>query len=397
MPIRLKIAENSKDKELVYRVRHRVFVEEERRFSHPSDYVFDIYDSFDETVNVLGLDGDTPIASIRVTNENPVGLPAFEHYDFRPFIRTLKGKYGCVGWLCTLKRYRRYPGLIMGLFKMVVREMRKAGIRHMIATLHPPVMAMLESSFGAKAVGEEFFSGELKVPMLPIYVDIENFPPGSREFFRDPSDMIFEESKERRIYRKREVILKKGDTGNEAYLIMRGSVRVLPFSEIDKKLPPELTDRGPIAHGDLLLRQGQIFGELSLLDRGSRTASVIPHSREVDLMVWSQDELLAQLQYDRLKAFEICKLLGARLREQIEQVSGSPSKSLIARILIDASRDGNMAVDMGWLAQQCGVWLKDLEILVNSWTEKHWVACEDKNNIQVLNPKSLEKVFLEIC
>jgi hypothetical protein len=144
-----------------------------------------------------------------------------------------------------------------------------------------------------------------------------------------------------------------------------------------------------------LLGQGQIFGEISLLDGGPRTAFIFPHSREVDLMVWSRDELLAQLQHDRLKAFEVCKLLGTRIRQQLGEVPVRPSRSLIARVLIDASRDGNKPVEMPWLAQQCGIWLKDLEVLITSWTEKKWVRSEGKESIQVLKPKSLEKVSSE--
>lgn len=394
MPIRLKVANNSKDKELVFSLRHHVFVEEEKRFSYPGKHVFDIYDSFDETVNILALDGESPIASIRVTNENPIGLPAFDYYDFRPFIQTLQGRYGCVGWLCSVKKYRRHPGLIMGLFKMVVREMRKVGVRHMIATLHPPVMPMLERSFGATAIGEEFLSGELKVPMLPIYVDIENFPPGSREAFRDPSDIIFKESKERRIYGKREIILNKGEIGNEAYLIMRGSVRILSSSsEITGDLSRGPYDRKPIEGGGILLSQGQIFGELSLLDGGSRTACVVPYSKEVDLMVWSQAELLDQLKYDEKKVFKICKLLASRLRQQIEETTVKPPRGLIARILLDASGGGKKAVDLRWLAQQCGVWLDDLEVLFTSWAEKQWVVHGGEKSIQVIDPESLEKTI----
>ncbi len=393
MPIKLKVAKDSAEKELVYSLRHQVFVDEEKRFSQPSRHVFDIYDSFDETVNILALDGDSPIASIRVTNENPVGLPAFDHHDFRPFLKTLAGKYGCVGWLCTVKKYRRHPGLIMGLFKMVVREMRKVGIQHMIATLHPPVMPMLERSFGAKAVGEEFSSGELKVPMLPIYIDIENFPHGSREAFRDPSDIIFKESKERRIYGKKEIILNKGEIGNEAYLIMRGSVRMLTGPETTGALARRQFNREPIDRGDILLSQGQIFGELSLLDGGARTACVIPYSREVDLMVWSRDEFLDQLRYDKKKVFEICKLLADRLRQQIEETSITPPRDLITRILLDASHGGKNAVDMPWLAQQSGIWLRDLEVLLTSWAEKLWVAHDGERSIRVIDPESLEKTI----
>jgi N-acyl-L-homoserine lactone synthetase len=75
MPLRLKIAKTTAEKAAVYRFRHQVFVEEERRFRHSGNHIIDQYDSFAETINVLAFDGHRPIGSIRVIMENDVGFP----------------------------------------------------------------------------------------------------------------------------------------------------------------------------------------------------------------------------------------------------------------------------------------------------------------------------------
>lgn len=67
------------------------------------------------------------------------------------------GRYGCIGWLCISEGFRRHRGMLMGLFKLMVRESRKRGVRHLIAPLHPPVLPML-MRLGAKAVDAAFFS-----------------------------------------------------------------------------------------------------------------------------------------------------------------------------------------------------------------------------------------------
>ena len=63
---------------------------------------------------------------------------------------------------------------------------------------------------------------------------------------------------------------------------------------------------------------------------------------------------------------------------------------MIARILIDASREGKSPVDMDWLAKQCGIWFKDLEILIVLWVEKKWIDFDRNMNIHVLNVEAIE-------
>lgn len=40
----LRLARTAEELHSVFRLRHQVFVEEERRFEHPTDTVFDLYD-----------------------------------------------------------------------------------------------------------------------------------------------------------------------------------------------------------------------------------------------------------------------------------------------------------------------------------------------------------------
>lgn len=365
MPLRMKIARSTRDKAAVYRLRHRIFVEEENRFAHHGDHIIDQYDSFDETENILAFDGEQPIAALRVIMENAAGFPAADFYDFGPFRCQLEGRCACVGWLCIDSAHRRHPGLLIGLIKMAFREMRKHGARHVLATLHPPVMPMLERIVGARAVAAAFHSEVLNVEMLPIHVDLDKLPPGGRETFADPSTQILEDSNERRIYRRNEIILRRGETGTEAFLIMRGSVRM--------RSETPLAEDGGI---EPLFGPGQIFGELSLLDGGPRTATVVAHSNEVDLMVWTREELLQQLRDDQEKALQILTLLGQRMRHQIEGHPLDPPLALAARILVDTSRQGAYSVDMQWLSRQCGIGGDTFNRLLTNWEDRQWIAAD---------------------
>jgi CRP-like cAMP-binding protein len=362
MPIRLKIANSTSDKAAVYRLRHRIFVQEEKRFIHGGNHIIDQYDSFTETTNILALSEAHPIASIRVIMENAVGSPTDDFYDFSTFRSRLEGKGAYIGWLCCEHKYRRHPGLIIGLIKMCFREMRKSGARHVLATLHPPVMPMLERIVGARAIGPEFHSSELNVAMLPIHVDLDHLPPGGRETFADPSQQILEDSSERRIYRRNEIIIHKDTIGTEAFLIMRGSVRTVT----------DEGDHGPPADGPMF-GPGQIIGELSLLDGGPRTTTLVAHSNEVDVMVWTREELLHQLRASQEKALQVLGLLGARLRHQIEARQTDPPVSLAARILLDTSRQGTLPVRADWLSRQCGIGGQDFHQMLHVWEQRAWI------------------------
>ena len=394
MPIFLKAANTAREKDEVYRLRYRVFVEEEERFEHPSDRIYDIYDTLDENVNFIAMEGDEVVGSLRVTIDNPVGMPALEHYDFRPLMQENPGKFASIGWLCIAERYRRHRGILPALFKMIVRETKKRGVQHLIAPLHPPILPLLER-FGAKAIAKAFFSEELQVSMVPIHLNYSKMPPGIREASQDPLHLIFEDSNERRIYRQGETIIEKGKSGTDAFLIMRGAVEVLAHKGVQQTKRAGADGVGDGTEGNPLLGQGQVFGELSLMDGGPRTATVVCHSKEVDLMVWTREQLFQQLSADNQKAIQLCKILASRLRTEVEGYQKNQShEALVATIILDASREANRTVSLKWLASQCGFRVKEMQTLLEQWAKDGVVGWDDVETVQVKNVERLKQKMI---
>ena len=70
-------------------------------------------------------------------------------------------------------------------------------------------------------------------------------------------------------YNAGDVIIREGDPSNEMYVIRSGVVEVLVSGGVipDVPGPPQLT---PLVR----LGQGQVFGEMALVDRGARSATV---------------------------------------------------------------------------------------------------------------------------
>jgi CRP-like cAMP-binding protein len=67
-----------------------------------------------------------------------------------------------------------------------------------------------------------------------------------------------------RTFRSGEVITRQGELGHELFIVCEGLVEVVRDNPADPSAP----------HAVVNLGRGQIFGEMSLVDRGPRSASV---------------------------------------------------------------------------------------------------------------------------
>ncbi|MBT8342199.1 MAG: GNAT family N-acetyltransferase [Desulfatitalea sp.] len=391
MPIRLKAAQTAAERNEVYKLRYQVFVEEENRFDHSSDRIFDFYDTLSENVNFVAMVADRVVGSMRVTIDNPLGMPALEHYDFSHLMKKKSGKFAGIGWLCIAKDYRRHRGMLTALFKMMIRETKNRGVQHVIAPLHPNILPLLKR-FGANPVDKEFFSEKLNVPIVPIHIDYNDLPPGLREFSQDPFHILFQDSNERRIYRKGENIIEEGNPGNEAFLIMRGSVEVLAHSKNGGGLVSGGLANKASGKGNPLLGQGRVFGELALLDGSVRTATVVCHSKEVDVMVWTRAQVLRQLNKDNQIAIRLCEILANRLRVQVEGCHKEQAyNSLLASAIVDTSREACESVDLTWLSTQCGLNLTETQALIDQWVKEGIIRYDDCKTLRVCELDLLKK------
>jgi CRP-like cAMP-binding protein len=93
------------------------------------------------------------------------------------------------------------------------------------------------------------------------------------------------------------VLVEQGKPGHEFFLILEGTAVV-------RRNNRKVADLGP----------GQYFGELSLLDRGPRTATVVATS-DMRVLVLGQREFLGVLDEVPGLAYKILRLMAHRLRE----------------------------------------------------------------------------------
>jgi CRP-like cAMP-binding protein len=105
-------------------------------------------------------------------------------------------------------------------------------------------------------------------------------------------------------------IVREGDPGNEMFLIMTGTVRVITGTP---KAPVELAQ----------LKRGAFFGEVAVLTGRPRTATVVATS-DVELIVFGRQELEPILRkYPRVRKLMQVVVEG-RVRTAIEKSKGPP-------------------------------------------------------------------------
>jgi len=109
------------------------------------------------------------------------------------------------------------------------------------------------------------------------------------------------------IYDKDTIITHEGDVSDVLYIILSGSVKVF----LENQLGECITLR--------VLHRGDYFGELSLLDESSRSASVITCEKTM-LAILEKDEFMKCLHKNPEIAISLCIELSRRMRTITENV-----------------------------------------------------------------------------
>jgi CRP-like cAMP-binding protein len=100
------------------------------------------------------------------------------------------------------------------------------------------------------------------------------------------------------------------------YLITRGQVEI------------RLNDGTGGNHATIYLGQGQIFGEMALLDQGSRSASVLAIEDETELYAISSDEFVSLCQQDTAIGYIMMRNMALDLSFKLRHKNLDPSASL---------------------------------------------------------------------
>ena len=117
-----------------------------------------------------------------------------------------------------------------------------------------------------------------------------------------------------KAYRKSEVIFEENSSGNEMYIVSSGRVKLYT--------QPKTGRRTVLA----ILKPGEHFGEMALVDGSPRSATAVAHQDNTKLVVLDKAKFLYLVQQQPEFAFAMMETLSKRIREANLQLAQAKTK-----------------------------------------------------------------------
>jgi CRP/FNR family transcriptional regulator, cyclic AMP receptor protein len=118
-----------------------------------------------------------------------------------------------------------------------------------------------------------------------------------------------------------DIILSEGDDGRSAFLIVNGTVEISVGKGSDTKTVGTF-------------KTGEVFGEMSLIEPGTRAATVKAVT-DTECIETSYDEFIATVEHNPQAAMEFMKTLVRRLRHMNELMATMDPKKRTLRKVVD--------------------------------------------------------------
>jgi CRP-like cAMP-binding protein len=183
----------------------------------------------------------------------------------------------------------------------------------------------------------------------------------------------------------------KGEAATQLYAVFSGHLKVVAPSADGREVVLRLLD------------PGVFFGEIALLDGGTRTASVVA-SEASELLVIDRRELLDLLRRRPLIGIEMLAVLARRLRATTEQVEETTFLTLpprLARKLLELAdrygrpEGGGVKIERGLSQEELGTLVGTSRVSINqqlkAWESQGFVSVA-RGSITLLDAAALQSV-----
>jgi CRP/FNR family transcriptional regulator, cyclic AMP receptor protein len=191
-----------------------------------------------------------------------------------------------------------------------------------------------------------------------------------------------------RRFKRGTTIFDKGDPGTALFAVHTGTVKISV---------PSADGREAVFN---LIREGEIFGEIALLDGRPRTAGAEAMT-DCELMVIERRDFIAFVHQYPEVALKLIEVLCARLRLQSERFEEATFLNLAARLaktLLRLSADadptspgGKLAITQREISQMVGMSRESTNKQLRAWTKRQWLRLE-RGSIVVLKPEALAAI-----
>ncbi len=325
MAIRITVASSQQEIDDALWVRHEVFVVEDGKFGGkplPDARIIDRFDAFPHVWNIIAYDGAEPIATIRLTRENQLGLPAEKYYDFGEYRKSARNQlasmnhaiagskvspvFGSAGMLAVRERWRKRRDVIRAMYKVAAGVCASSDVTHVVAAVNHQTANMYRR-LGFSSLTEKLWVDEIGEYIIPLATTAEEFCEWAfRDLPRTPLT-VFKDSFERLFLRAGEEIFSEGDEGREAYIIQSGNVRITCRREGSRELM--------LAH----MLHGDLFGELALIDEKPRSATAVAIT-DAELITLDREAFMRDVSAHPDRILQLLEVFTERLRHMDDMV-----------------------------------------------------------------------------
>ena len=308
MSVRVKLATTPEDIRAVLRVRHRVSTSAAAdpetggdEIESTDEALVDVFDALPTTTQVIAVQHGQVIGGIRVTRDSLAGMPTDRYFDFRARLPA-----GAPVATCSMLRLEAgRPDAIAvtrGMIRMCVFWAAARGLTYLCAAVGEDTFALLQR-FGFDPVGQptEGPDGSTKYFLI---LDIAKNGQDYADFVQRPDAKLWMDGYERAFFDANEIVIQRGDLGDEAYLVVEGRADVLAYGA---------EPGGPIVRS---FGPGDLFGELALLVDRPRSATVLA-SEPLEVMVLTRAEFKLQSAANPQLSMSLLTTIGARFHETI--------------------------------------------------------------------------------
>jgi CRP-like cAMP-binding protein len=178
-------------------------------------------------------------------------------------------------------------------------------------------------------------------------------------------------------------VFRKGDEGTGLIAVVSGRIKIVAAAPDGKEAVLNL------------ISDGEVFGEIALLDGQPRTADAIALA-DCDLLILERRDFIPFVKDNPEVALHLMEVLCRRLRrttEQVEDVMFLELPARLARVLqrFVAAPDGRLQITQRELGQMIGVSRESTNKELRRWQRKGWISLE-KNGIVVRQPEIVARI-----
>lgn len=299
--LKIAVAKTPDQIDALLKLRYQVLVEEEGKFEpNASGRLVEKFDAFPTTTNLMATQDGQLVGSMRLTLGKQQYVPIEGSTDFNDLIPHEVKVLGCS--MYCIKRGFRNMQVMLGLLLMASYLGLSSQVNHIIAPTDLKLVNRLKrEGFNISDAETEATYTDLDISplLLNIKQDLKDFFATFAEHNKIEGSI---HAYDCAFYEPGEYIIRKGETGDCAFVLVDGEVAVQHSEYL------ETSDR---------MTPGAVFGEMSLLSDQVRSANILATTK-VRVMILEKSVFLKYLTTKPTMALSMLKSMSDRMNKLIQ-------------------------------------------------------------------------------